>query len=242
VNREFISFEVAGDVAHFRRQYAITTALTYPVPPRTALCGLVGALVGLPKNEGLAELGDDKAVFGLQLLQAYRTGHVSINLLQTKGGLLAWRTSENPHSAMRYEVIREPRYRILFSHSELAPRLYAMLAAGEAYYTPCLGLAWMLASLEGEPRRLRAREVRGASNDGPRDFFSPVRTDADVLVGEVEWSDEAIYQRVRMPAMMQPDRQVTRYQEYLIETTGQPIRARLDTFWEFDDGTAFSAL
>jgi len=243
VDREFISFEVAGDIAHFRRQYAITTALTYPTPPRTVLCGLVGALLGLPKNDGLAQLRDDQAVFGLQLLTGYRTGHISINLVQTKGGLLAWRTAENPHTAMRYEIIREPRYRVLFSHRELGPRLFEMLAAGEAHYTPCLGLAWMLASIEGEPRRIRGTEVTGAAIKGTREFFSPLRTDAGILVGEVEWDQNAIYQRVRMPAEMQPDRSVTRYQEYLIETTGRPIRARLDSFWELeDDKTAFSAL
>jgi CRISPR-associated protein Cas5h len=239
VEREFISFQVAGDLAHFRRQYAITTALTYPVPPRTALCGLVGALLGLSKNEGLARLSDDQAIFGLQLLKSHRTDHVSINLLQTKGGLLAWRTAENPHTAMRYEVIRDPRYQVLFSHAELGPQLFAAIAAGEAHYTPCLGLAWMLAWLDGDPKRLCGRQVRTPKEEA-RSFFSPIRTDS--LVGEVQWDDEAIYQRVRMPAEMQPDRQVTRYQEYVIETTGRPIRARLDDFWKLDDGTAFSAL
>ena len=240
--REFISFEVAGDLAHFRRQYAITTALTYPAPPRTALCGLVGALLGLPKNDGLAHLGDDEAIFGLRLLEPLRTGHVSINLVQTKGGLLMWRKSENPHTAMRYEIIRSPRYRVLFSHAELGPRLFDVLAAGEAYYTPCLGLAWMLASLEGEPQRLRGSDERPAIDTGEvRDFFSPVRTDA--LDGEMEWGDDqCIYQRVRMPAVMRPDRQVTRYQEYIVETTGRPVRARLNAYWQLDDGTAFSAM
>jgi CRISPR-associated protein Cas5h len=248
VEREFISFEVAGDVAHFRRQYAITTALTYPIPPRTALCGLVGALLGLAKNDGLAELTDSKAIFGLQLLQPDRTGHISINLLQTKGGLLAWRTAENPRSAMRYEVIREPHYRVLFSHVELGPKLLATLSSGESHYTPCLGLAWMLASLEGQPRRIVGREVTNG-DEGPRDFFSPVRTDPDVFAGEVAWDDDdtpdsgtRIYQRVRMPAEMQPDRRVTRYQEYLVETTGRPIRARLNSYWQLDDGTAFSPM
>jgi CRISPR-associated protein Cas5h len=239
MEREFISFEVASDLAHFRRQYAITTALTYPAPPRTALCGLVGALLGLRKNDGLAQLGDDDAVFGFQMLEPLRTGHISINLVNTKRGLLGWRKDENPHSAMRYEVIREPRYRVLFSHADLGPQLYQTLLAGEAYYVPCLGLAWMLASVEGEPRRLLAKE---STSDAVIDYFSPVRTDA--IKAELEWSNDRryVYQRVRMPAVMQPDRQVTRYQEYVIETTGRPIRARLDSYWQLEDDSAFSAM
>lgn len=262
MEREFISFDVASDLAHFRRPYAITTALTFPAPPRTALCGLVGALLGLPKNDGLAKLGDDQALFGLQLLAPYRSAHVSINLLQTKDRLLAWQTDENPHTAMRYEVIREPRYRVFFSHTELGPRLAEMLIAGDAHYTPCLGLAWMIAYMQGEPRRIFAEQVL-ASTDERRDFISPVRTDD--LVGEIEWRDseyqgdrmraaeellngepkkeaEPVYQRVRMPAVMQPDRVVTRHQEYVIETTGRPIKARLKAYWKLRDGAAFSAM
>lgn len=54
---DFVVFDVTAEYAHFRRPYAITTALTFPIPTRTALCGLVGAITGLPKNDGLAVLG-----------------------------------------------------------------------------------------------------------------------------------------------------------------------------------------
>lgn len=239
MDREFISFEIASDLAHFRRPFAITTALTFPLPPRTALCGLVGALLGLPKNECLRDFVDEKAVFGLQLLAPYRSGHVSINLLQTKDSLLAWRTDENPHTAMRYEIIRNPRYRLFFSHPDLGPRLFETLRNGEAHYTPCLGLAWMIAWLESEPKLQRGNAINGA-DDAEHDFISPVRTDD--ISGEVSWDEEAIYQRVRMPATMLPDRRVIRHQEYLVETTTRPVRARLKTYWELEDGTCFSAL
>ena len=123
MRREFVIFDVASDLAHFRRQYAITTALTYPVPPRTALCGLVGAVLGLPKNESLAHFQDSEAVFGLQILSPLRTGYVSINLVDTKQNPSFRLKAVNPRTTVRYEVLRQPRYRVMFSHPSLARQL-----------------------------------------------------------------------------------------------------------------------
>lgn len=243
MSRYFVVFEVESDMAHFRRPYAITTALTFPAPPRTALCGLVGAILGMPKNESLESFRDSQAVFGVELLSSLRTGHVSINLLDTKGtptvqGIQTFRPkSVNPHTIMRYEILREPRYRIWFSHPELGPKLADALNAGTTHYTPCLGLAWMIAWFGDAVRTASAEEIRGKSE--PRDFVSPIRT-ADLQ--DIRWDENAVYQRIRMPAEMLPSRQVERYEEYLLETTGLRITASLNTYWECDDGTCFSAL
>lgn len=241
--REFVVFDVMSDIAHFRRQYAITTALTFPAPPRTALCGLVGAILGMPKNSSLEWFRDSEAVFALQLISPLRTGHVSINLLQTKDtpkveGIQTFRPkSENPHTAMRYEIIRDPHYRVWFSHPDLGPKLSTTLTKGATHYTPCLGLAWMIAWFGDLVRTIRAEEITGET--GLQSFASPIRT-ADLT--EVSWNEESVYQRIRMPAEMLPTRQVERYEEYLLETTGRTIQASLCRFWRCEDETCFSAL
>lgn len=237
MQREFVIFDVASDLAHFRRQYAITTALTYTLPPRTALCGLVGAVLGLPKNDSLVEFGDE-IIFGLQILRPVRTGHVSINLVNTKDNRTFRLEGDNPRTAMRYEVIREPRFRIMFSHPRLGPQLTHVLGQGESKYTPCLGLAWMIAWFEGNCRTVMGEVVEG--DQTPQSFISPIR--CDDVQGTIQWSTDGAYQRVRMPAVMQPDRRVTRYELYIIDTTGRPINASLSTYWRLADGTCFSAM
>lgn len=242
--RQFTVFEVHSDMAHFRRPYAITTALTFPAPPRTALCGLIGAVLGLPKNDSLEQLRDSQAIFALQILEPLRTGHVSINLLDTKGSPTFRPKAVNPHTIMRYEIIRGPRYLVWFSHSELGPKLAVSLNNGSTHYTPCLGLAWMIAWFGDLIRIVQASEVRGET--GLQDIVSPIRT-ADLLEihwdePEVPWEKQAVYQRIRMPAEMLPTRQVERYEEYLVETTGKRIRAALSKYWKCEDGTCFSAL
>ncbi len=234
--RDFVVFEVESDMAHFRRPYAITTALTFPSPPRTALCGLVGAILGLPKNHSLEQFRDNQAVFALQLLGPLRTGHVSLNLLDTKGSSTFRPKAVNPHTIMRYEIIRRPRYRIWFSQPELNHRLLTTLESGQTHYTPCLGLAWMIAWL-GEMVQTVQAELTDES--AVQNFVSPIRT-ADLK--DVQWNEDAVYQRIRMPAEMLPTRKVERYEEYLLETTGRSITASLSAYWKCDDGTCFSAL
>ncbi len=240
MQRDFAIFDVTGDMAHFRRQYAITTALTYVVPPRTALCGLVGAILGLSKqdNEYLIPLTDNDAVFGLQVLDRIQTSHVSINLLDTKGSPTFRPKAVNPHTTMRYEVVRRPRYRVFFGHPSLSEKLVATLRAGETHYTPCLGLAWMLSWFDGKCESARGELVEGDATQ--RSFVSPIR--ADDLQAEVQWQNNGVYQRLRMPAEMQPDRLVTRYEHYIIETTGLAIETSLKRYWRLADGSCFSAL
>lgn len=235
---DFVVFDVAAEYAHFRRPYTITTALTFPIPTRTALCGLVGAITGLPKNDALAELGDDKALFALQLLRPLRLGYISINLVDTKDNPTFRLKAENPHTIMKYEVIRDPVYRVFFAHLDLAPKLHEMLRRGESVYTPCCGLAWMIAKLDESPRQVRG--TYASNSHAIVSVVTAVRTCA--LAGEVDWDEDGRYQRVRMPAEMHPDREVTRYEEYLIDTTARPIRAAIKEYWKLDDATVISPL
>ena len=53
-----VVFEYAGRFGHFLRAEASVSALSYPVPPRTALLGMIGAVLGLEKDTPQVELKD----------------------------------------------------------------------------------------------------------------------------------------------------------------------------------------
>ena len=48
---KLISFRLRGHFAHFLRAEASASALSYPFPPRTVILGILGAVLGLPKDE-----------------------------------------------------------------------------------------------------------------------------------------------------------------------------------------------
>ena len=194
-------------------------------------------MLGLPKNEGLRHFSDGDAVFAIEILEPLKTTSFSINLLDTKDNPTFRPKRENPHTPMRYEFVRAPRYRILFSHDELGPELATALNRRESVYTPCLGLAWLIAWFGDKVEVREAGRVTGLRRVSCQ---SLVRSDD--VVGPIDWDDAGVYQRIRMPAEMQPDRTVTDYREYIIETTGRAISTDLRTCWELADGTCFCAL
>ena len=79
-------FDVWGDYAHFRRFYTTTSPLTFPIPPRTAICGLIGAILGLEKtnNEYLKYFKLKDAFIGLRLLKPVKKTIISENFIHTK--------------------------------------------------------------------------------------------------------------------------------------------------------------
>ena len=63
---KLISFQLKGRFAHFLRAEASASALSYPFPPRTVILGILGAVLGLAKDEPQAVLEPaDIAVSGL---------------------------------------------------------------------------------------------------------------------------------------------------------------------------------
>lgn len=53
----FVAFRLIGDYAHFSHPATIYSSLTYPIPPKTAIMGFLGAIIG---EENHYRLGDIK--------------------------------------------------------------------------------------------------------------------------------------------------------------------------------------
>ena len=54
---EVIKFDISGRFGHFQRaETGGTSAPSYPVPPRTAILGVIGAIIGLQKDSPQKQL------------------------------------------------------------------------------------------------------------------------------------------------------------------------------------------
>ena len=47
---QVLTFDLVGKMAHFRKYYANNTAMSFSVPPRTTLMGVLAAILGLPRD------------------------------------------------------------------------------------------------------------------------------------------------------------------------------------------------
>jgi CRISPR-associated protein Cas5h len=137
-------FEVRGEWAHFRRYYTTTSPLTFPAPPRTTVIGILGAILGIDKNQNPKHFTPSKCHLAVTILNPIQTFRLKENWRQGASGPEAFATARVP-----VELVRNPRYRIFVQHSdsELLDRLRSCVEKAESYFTPCLGITECLAEV-----------------------------------------------------------------------------------------------
>lgn len=140
-------FTVEGRFGHFRRGYANRSSLTYPYPPRTALAGLVGAILGLPKPRSAAILGPDEFRVAAKTNRPIQTTTCTITYRQTVPG--NGRKANQP-TLIPVELLVRPSYTVYASlaDEDLMAQLVAAVREHRAAYTPCLGSAEYLADVQ----------------------------------------------------------------------------------------------
>lgn len=150
---EALVFDLQGDFAHFRKYYTTTSSLTFLVPPRTAVIGLVGAMLGLPKERCAESFLLSECKVGIQILRPLRKSVLKENWRAGPARLSKQTLSINEMqdiSRTPIELVKEPHYRVFFYHSRkrLWENLLEVMDERKAIYTPYLGLSEFLAEVQ----------------------------------------------------------------------------------------------
>lgn len=237
-----VRFRYQGRVGHFLRAEMNASALSYPVPPRTALLGLVGNILGLAKDEAQRVLARAAiAVRGKVPRRHYHRANVRKTF---PPALPLWikpaRTPDTPAgdlgggfvSQVVQEWLLNPDFVVYVGSAD--PKgwiadLEARLCAGKTHFTPCLGPAWMVARLgweatgEGEPLPDEVHEIGTVCPKSDQNKL--------VLPRLADRRDHAV-QEVRMPREVTIDR-VFVHANYYLEMQGRSIPIRTSNAWSF---------
>lgn len=81
-----VCFKLSGDYGHYRPYYTTSSPTTYSLMPPTSIYGLVGAILGLKKDDNYyyKELENAKIKVGIGLLTPVKKVTMSTNLVNTK--------------------------------------------------------------------------------------------------------------------------------------------------------------
>jgi len=156
-----LSFTVRGPWGHFRRIEGNIVKQTYRIIPRTTVAGLLAAVLGIERDGYYDLFAPNKSAVAIEPIREIRTVNMPMNTLSTAAGNLQSLNGRGKISvklpdptALRqqhnYEVLVDPAYRIdiALSNNQWYTELRRMLAAGESYYVPSLGLSEYLADIE----------------------------------------------------------------------------------------------
>ncbi len=228
-----VCFEYKAKYGHFLRAEANANGVTYSVPPRTALLGLIAAVLGLPKDALARELADAHVALGGALPR--RFWHKT-NVRKDPPSPLPWRvkatdkgsSSEQRNFRFPQEWLWQPCYRVWASlPGTHQADFVARLRDRRWHFSPCMGLSEMLAELDflhvgdADPLPMGTYSIGSVTVQG-QDY------------GQIDTSKASeaglTLQSLRMPFSVTEDR-VFHHRTYWLEHRGRPFPFETGRAW-----------
>jgi CRISPR-associated protein Cas5h len=233
---EVLVFDLFADFGHFKVPYTTTSPLTLPVPSRTSVYGIIGALVGLDKNDYLSHFEGENCKISLGVKRPVKKIRISENLINTKNVnetyMFARMNSRKaaPHSPTRIEFLKDPGYRVYFHHrdQEIFDKACRHLENHHTVYTISLGISECLANFE----YIGLFDAQYIEQNGELvQLDSIVPLECLSAPGDLDLESDNYLIRVHIPLEMNPNRELIKTGDFLIEANGKKIKVRLSYYY-----------
>jgi CRISPR-associated protein Cas5h len=232
---DVVVFRYQGRFAHFLRAETTVNAMTYPVPPRTVILGLLGAILGLHKDSPQEELRQAKIAVAGKIPSTF--WHKA-NMRKNLPAALAFQVKKSERGTSKdekntripQEFLWKPCFRVFVSLPDRFHDEFAMRAAERRWhFSPCMGLSELFADLEWL-QNLTATQL----GSGIQEINSVVSLDRCTLDSKTAYSSNLALHKVRMPRDVTCDRIFT-HANYILEREGRPIPVHSDQAWQVGD-------
>ena len=142
-------FEIASNLAMFRKAYTTTSMISYPFLPPTVAAGVIAAITGL--DNGANERADAAEYWrrfgGTRIAISVRS---PLSWYLTAVNLIKFKNSNGDmreHIQPKHQFIKNPRYRVYVRGGNLYGELKTRLEENECIFTPFLGVAYAVADI-----------------------------------------------------------------------------------------------
>ncbi|ABO49082.1 CRISPR-associated protein, Cas5h family [Desulforamulus reducens MI-1] len=234
---KLIAFRLSGRFGHFLRAEAGTSALSYPVPPRTVLLGILGAVLGLEKDLPQELLEPLHIALAGPVPQSHwhkaklrKDPPEALPQVVKNNQKQEKTTKPEMATLITQEWLFNPAYTIWVAlpepyHQQLEQRLKERCW----HFQPCLGLSEMMADIEYLGTLMAEKLPRGSY---PVTSIIP-QEQAKLDLTQV-YDQELALQPLRMPRTVTSSR-VFGHSSYFIETKGHPVMVETEQAYQVGD-------
>lgn len=243
--KEILIFDISSEYGHFRKYNTTTSPLTYSIPTRTAIAGVLGAILGMereisdgvypegaiPVQEFFSKENSDIAV---QIINPVKKENVAINLINTKKSF--YDLTKAGRTQIEFELLKDLRFRIFFGlngQREVYRELVDRIKTKNHHFSPYLGLAQFTATIDFVGL-IKAEMLENSARDFV-EIISAVNLSRINADNPIDFDYSAIYSANNMPIEMNRNREVQEYSEILIEKTGQPIKTKVEKYYKIEN-------
>jgi len=230
---KFLIFDISGEFAHFRKFNTTTSPLTYPIPPRTTLAGMLGAIIGLDRFSFYETFSREKAFIAVQVINAIRKASYAFNLIDTKKSFF----NIFNRTQIEFELIQNAHYRIFLSvlDEKIYSQLKGNVSLNRTHFTPYLGLSQFTAKINF------ITEAEGIIKEAKNyeDIITALNLSYCKKENPIKFDYTSKYSSNTMAIEMKLEgnnkRIVTEFADVLVELEGKPIKAYVDNYINIDD-------
>lgn len=239
---KLLVFDIGSEYGHFRKFNTTTSPLTYGIPTRPAISGLLGAILGIEREISAGKFRDgvvpvserfakDNANIAVQLINPVKKVNIAFNLLDTEKAAASFFNIKQ-RTQIEFELLKDPSFRLFINLKDevLFNELIDRVEKNRTYFTPYLGLSQFTATIEfkdltkAKPLAGNVfQEVVTAVNLSNTDHNDPIQFDRSI---------DFKYTSDTMPVEMLRDRVVTEYSEVVMETNGKTIKIKSDKIYK----------
>lgn len=229
---DLIVFDIFAQYAHFKRPYTTTSPVSFPIPSKPTLYGMIAAIIGLDKESYLERFYNQGIKLGITVVNPLDKIYIAENLINTKEDFARFKT----HTQIKIEFLKNVKYRIYVSipQNELASLLLDQLKAHRSVYTFSMGLSECLGNFEFIGRFQSLSHVPDPSSTQYIEIHSVIP--ASELTGEstspIRFETGREIFRVSITAEMNPKREIEKMIDIIFERSGNPIASRSKTYEE----------
>lgn len=244
---KIVSFKLKGKMAHFRKVYSNSSSLSYYIPPRTTVVGIVAGLLGYERDTYYNDFNRAKCRVAVGINQPIKKSMQTLNYLMIKkpgdfNGSMEFH-SQTPTELIIPQNIRTGflEYQIWLNHEnneimnmieekvkdELVYRSYGIsLGLGSAY-----NLGWVEYAATYNGNEKLEEEPVGI------DSVIPLNKVSDLFLEKMDVNYKLIKEEV--PLELNNERQITKegLGQMIVNLSYGKIHAKVNSYIELDDKT-----
>lgn len=190
---QFIAVDIWGDFAHFSHPSTVYSSITYPVPPKTAVMGFLGAVCGKKRDEYKKWLGE--FYYAVSILKPIRKIKFSFNGIQKVLNMTYYEKGVMPsskHKAKQFykELIVGPKYRLFLKieNENAKSEIEHCISNHKSRYIPYLGINNCIADfnyLHIEKVKLITDDIFDADTMIEQKFYSGTNIEGQRLASQI---------------------------------------------------------
>jgi len=227
-----VVFDLYGSYGHFRVPYTTSSPITFPVPPKTALYGIIGAILGYDKGSYLEIFSKEHWAFAVSLRRSISKINIPENFVNTKEAKMFAKMPKNKscRTQINMEFLKNPYFRIYVTSNnrDRLDKLELMLKEHKSVYTPVLGLSECLANF----KFIGCFDSENKSCDDFVEICSILPLSETVKINFLQQDKKFL--KVHLPTEFNDRRELIESKDFLIEATGKAVYAKVENYIAVD--------